>query len=119
MPFYDWIHGTMDSKSDSLHEESLKRSEDSADVVHLTHLTTPDSVFHLRVGIAYFASRPHNSKLWYMWPLSFIHMVLNFLFGRTFVMETNIIDKLKLQSWVVPRYSAQVQFLMMLIEINK
>lgn len=49
---------------------SLKKLEDSPDVVHLTHLTTPDSIYHQRLGFLSVASKPHMSK-WYlliMWP---------------------------------------------------
>ncbi|XP_051149840.1 very-long-chain aldehyde decarbonylase CER1-like [Andrographis paniculata] len=109
MPFYDYIHGTMDTSSDALYESSLKRHEEYPDVVHLTHLTTPESIFHLQVGFASFASRPQNSKwyIWLMWPLTCWSMVLNFIYGHTFIVERNLFEKLKLQSWVIPRYSIQ------------
>ncbi|OMO92292.1 hypothetical protein COLO4_17706 [Corchorus olitorius] len=103
MPIYDYIYGTMDMSSDELYETSLKRQEESADVVHLTHLSTTDSIYHLPLGFAYLASKPYASK-WYlkiaMWP------VVTWFCGRTFVSERNVFnDKLKLQSWVVPRYT--------------
>ncbi|OMO52748.1 Fatty acid hydroxylase [Corchorus olitorius] len=102
MPIYDYIYGTMDKSSDELYETSLRRQEESPDVVHLTHLTTTDSIYHLPLGFAYLASKPHTSK-WYlrmaMWPVTCFC-------GRTFVSERNVFnDKLKLQSWVVPRYT--------------
>ncbi|KAK6119310.1 hypothetical protein DH2020_046945 [Rehmannia glutinosa] len=106
MPFYDYIHGTMDKSTDALHETSLKRQGDFPDVIHLTHLTTPESIFHLQVGFASFASRPQNSK-WYMWPLTFWSMLLNFIYGRTFIVERNLFEELKLQSWAIPRYTIQ------------
>lgn len=111
MPFYDYIHGTMDKSTDALYETSLKRQEDFPDVVHLTHLTTPESIFHLQVGFASFASRPQNSKwyMWFMWPLTWWSVMLNFIYGRTFIVERNLFEKLKLQSWVIPRYSIQVK----------
>ncbi|OMO92290.1 hypothetical protein COLO4_17704 [Corchorus olitorius] len=92
----------MDKSSDELYETSLKRQEDSPDVVHLTHLTTTDSIYHLPFGFAYLASKPYASK-WYlkivMWPVTWFC-------GGTFVSERNVFnDKLKLQSWVVPRYT--------------
>ncbi|OMO68804.1 Fatty acid hydroxylase [Corchorus olitorius] len=102
MPIYDYIYGTMDKSSDDLYEISLTRQEDSPDVVHLTHLTTTDSIYHLPLGFAYLASKPYAS-MWYLrisvWPLTWF-------VGRTFVSERNVFnDKLKLQSWVVPRYT--------------
>ncbi|GFP90458.1 protein eceriferum 1 [Phtheirospermum japonicum] len=108
MPLYDYIHGTMDKSTDELHETSLKRQGDNPDVVHLTHLTTPESMFHLQVGFASFASRPQNPK-WYIWwwPLTFWSVVLNCIYGRTFIVERVLFDKLKLQSWAIPRYTIQ------------
>lgn len=108
MPFYDYIHGTMDKSTDKLYETSLQRPEDHPDVVHLTHLTTPESLFHLQVGLASFASRPQSSK-WYMWPLTFWSVFFNFIYGRTFIVERNLLDKLKLQSWAIPKYTIQVR----------
>lgn len=111
MPFYDYIHGTMDKSSDALYERCLKKKEEEeecGDVVHLTHLTTPESVFHLQVGLASFASRPllHGRFKWstcFMWPVSWISVV-----GRTFLVERNVMGKLKLHTWTIPRYTLQV-----------
>lgn len=108
MPIYDYIYGTMDKSSDELHESSLKRKEEIADVVHLTHLTTPESIFHLRLGFASLASKPFTSK-WYltlMWPISFI---FTWVFGPTFIIvERNRYKKLSLQTWAIPKYSIKV-----------
>ncbi|GAB2212585.1 hypothetical protein Droror1_Dr00020561 [Drosera rotundifolia] len=107
MPFYDYIYGTMDKSSDTLYETSLKRQEESPDVVHLTHLTTPESVFHLRFGLASISSRPLASK-WYLWlmsPITFWSMILTWIYGKTFVVERNRFKELKIQSWAIPRYS--------------
>ncbi|KAG6423300.1 hypothetical protein SASPL_113692 [Salvia splendens] len=106
MPLYDYIHGTTDRSSDALYESSLERLQEIPDVVHLTHLTTPESIFHLRLGFASFASRPHESK-WSSWPLSWLLTFING--GSTFLAETNMLGKLKLQTWTVPRYSIQSQ----------
>ncbi|XP_047965877.1 very-long-chain aldehyde decarbonylase CER1-like isoform X2 [Salvia hispanica] len=108
MPLYDCIHGTTDRSSDGLHASTLERRRpESPDVVHLTHLTTPESIFHLRVGFASFASRPHDSRwsTWLMWPVSSLGF---FIYGSsTFLAETNLLVKRKLQTWTVPRYSVQ------------
>ncbi|OMO68236.1 Fatty acid hydroxylase [Corchorus capsularis] len=107
MPFYDYIYGTLDESSDDLYQTSLKRQADSLDVVHLTHLTTSDSIFHLRPAFASLASNPYASK----WCLSLIAtpwaLVLTwFCCERTFISERNVFShKLKLQSWVVPRFT--------------
>ncbi|KAJ8438490.1 hypothetical protein Cgig2_008977 [Carnegiea gigantea] len=109
MPFYDYIYGTMDKSTDSLYEASLHKPEDVPDVVHLTHLTTPQSIYHLRLGFASLASKPLNSEwyLWFMWPITLWSMITTWLCGQTFVVERNTFHKLKIQSWVIPRYTMQ------------
>ncbi|XP_020205668.1 very-long-chain aldehyde decarbonylase CER1 [Cajanus cajan] len=109
MPLYDYIYGTTDKASDKLHESSLKREEEIPDVVHLTHLTTPESIYYLRFGFAYLASKPYTSK-WYlclMWPITAWSMILTWVYGRTFIVEGNRFDKLKLQTWAIPKFSLQ------------
>ncbi|RVW22814.1 Protein ECERIFERUM 1 [Vitis vinifera] len=109
MPFYDFMYGTMDKSSDVLYEKSLTRPEESPDVVHLTHLTTPNSIYHIRLGFASVASKPYISK-WYlrlMWPLTSSYMMLIWICSRTFVLERNHFNKLKSQTWVIPKYRVQ------------
>lgn len=110
MPFYDYIYGTMDNSTDTLYETSLKKLEDVPEVVHLTHLTTPQSVYHLRLGFAGLASNPLTSKwyLWLMWPLTLWSMISAWIYGRTFITERNTFKKIKAQSWAVPRYRIHV-----------
>ncbi|MCL7034549.1 hypothetical protein MKW94_000703 [Papaver nudicaule] len=120
MPMYDYIYGTMDKSSDSLYESSLKRTEESPDVVHLTHPTTPDSIYHLRLGFSSLASEPSTNKWsfiikWVLWPLTFLWSVLfQKMLSHTFVLERNTFDDhhvtkklLKIQTWAIPRYSYQ------------
>ncbi|KAM5554409.1 very-long-chain aldehyde decarbonylase CER1 [Rosa sericea] len=109
MPIYDYIYGTMDKSTDSLYESSLKREEESPDVLHLTHLTTPESIYQLPVGFASLASKPHTSTwyLWLMWPVTLWSMLLTWIYGRTFVVERQRFEKLKLQTWAIPKYSLQ------------
>ena len=102
MPLYDYIYGTTDKASDKLHESALKQEEEIPNVVHLTHLTTPESIYHLRLGFAYLAS---------MWPVTAWSMILTWVYGRTFIVEGNRFDKLKLQTWAIPKYSLQVIYL--------
>ena len=89
MPLYDYIYGTMDKSSDTLYEISLKKKEKVPHVVHLTRLTTLDSIYHLRLGLSSLASSPHISKwfMWLMWPLTLLSMMLTWIYGRTFVVE--------------------------------
>ncbi|KAK3433871.1 hypothetical protein EUGRSUZ_D01149 [Eucalyptus grandis] len=109
MPLYDYIYGTVDQALDSTYETSLRREEDSPDVVHLTHLTTPESIYHLRLGFASLASHPHSPKwyMWIMWPLTLASVVWTWIYGHSFILERNAFKKLKLQSWVIPRYNFQ------------
>lgn len=110
MPIYDYIYGTTDKATDTLYDTSLKRDEDAADVVHLTHLTNPESIYHIRLGFASYASQPETSKwyIWLMWPLTCWSMLINCIYGRTFIIERNTLEKLKMQSWALPRYNVQV-----------
>ncbi|CAK9178982.1 unnamed protein product [Ilex paraguariensis] len=67
----------MDKSSDKLYETSLDRPEELSDVVYLTHLTTPESIYHLRLGFAALASTPQTSKwyLWVLWPVTLWSMM--------------------------------------------
>jgi aldehyde decarbonylase len=111
MPFYDYIYNTMDKSSDDLYEKSLEGKEQTTDAVHLTHLTTLQSIYHLRLGFASLASKPYNSK-WYtlmMWPLSWVSMMLTMICGSSFTVERNVLKKLKIQTWAIPRYNFHVR----------
>ncbi|RYQ88212.1 hypothetical protein Ahy_B09g095539 isoform F [Arachis hypogaea] len=48
MPLYDYIYNTTDKSSDDLHIKALSRREEIPEVVHITHLTKPESIYHLR-----------------------------------------------------------------------
>ncbi|PHU29199.1 Protein CER1-like 1 [Capsicum chinense] len=109
MPLYDYIYDTMDKSSDTLYEKSLERAAEVPDVVHLTHLTTLESIYHLRLGFASLASKPHTSK-WYlclMWPITLWSIMLTWISGHTFVVERNLFKNLKLQTWAIPKYRIQ------------
>ncbi|MCL7035633.1 hypothetical protein MKW94_013986 [Papaver nudicaule] len=60
MPIYDYIYGTMDTSSDELHRTSLMRRDEQPDVVHLTHPSTLESVYHVQPGLASLATKPYN-----------------------------------------------------------
>ncbi|GMJ09466.1 ECERIFERUM 22, ECERIFERUM 1 [Hibiscus trionum] len=105
MPFYDYIYGTMDESSESLYESSVKRKEESPHVVHLTHLTTPDSLYHLRLGFASFASKPYTPSTLYsclLCPLTLSSIMLS-----TFLVQTNRFHQTTLQTWAIPKYNIQ------------
>ncbi|KAL9671868.1 hypothetical protein QQ045_009441 [Rhodiola kirilowii] len=109
MPFYDYVYGTMDNSTDKLHETSLEKKEDEPEVVHLTHLTTPESIYHLRLVFAAFASKPYATK-WFMrlmFPVTLWSMLVTWIYGRTFVLERNRFKGLKLQTLAIPKYKSQ------------
>jgi aldehyde decarbonylase len=112
MPFYDYIYSTMDKSSDELYESSLKGTEETPDLVHLTHMTNLQSAYHLRIGFASIASRPSDNSEWYMWalwPLAWLSMAVAWIYGSSaFVVERIKLKKMKMQTWVVPRYNFQV-----------
>ncbi|XP_071735972.1 very-long-chain aldehyde decarbonylase GL1-5-like [Rutidosis leptorrhynchoides] len=110
MPFYDYIYGTLDKSTDSLYEKSLKQEEESPNVVHLTHLTTPESIYHMRLGFSSLASKPYASPKWYLrmlWPVTFLSMIYTRIYGKTLVVERNVFKYLKSQTWVIPKYQKQ------------
>lgn len=112
MPMYDYIYGTVDTSTDATYEACLKRPEETIDVVHLTHLTTLDSIYHLRLGFASLASNPQTSK-WYhplMLPFTMSSMLMTWIIGRAFVLESNTFNDLKLQLWLIPKFKTQVRF---------
>ncbi|CAL5193344.1 unnamed protein product [Lathyrus oleraceus] len=109
MPIYDYIYGTVDTSTDTIYEKCLKRPKESPDVVHLTHLTTFDSIYQLRLGFSSLASNPHKSK-WYlhlMWPFTMFSMLMTWFCGRAVVIESNTFNDLKLQCWLIPRFRTQ------------
>ncbi|XP_078173699.1 very-long-chain aldehyde decarbonylase GL1-5-like [Carex rostrata] len=109
MPFYDYVYNTMDKSSDDLYERTLEGKEENIDVVHLAHPTTLQSIFYFRLGFASLASMPYHSK-WYMIvlsPVSWISMMVTSIYGSTFTVERNTMDKLKMQTWAIPRYAFQ------------
>ncbi|XP_026390084.1 protein ECERIFERUM 1-like [Papaver somniferum] len=122
MPIYDLIYGTMDTSSDELYDTSLRRRDEQPEVVHLSHATTLDSVYHLRLGVASLASRPYNpSTKWYLmfaWPLTYMWKVL-FGYTNSFVGERNTFNgRLNIQTWVVPKYAYQYKLTSQREKIN-
>ncbi|KAJ0093555.1 hypothetical protein Patl1_26828 [Pistacia atlantica] len=89
MPLYDFMYGSMDKSSETLYEDSLKKKEEFPDLVYLTHLTTPESIYHLRLGFASMAAQPQSSSSkWYMWlmlPVTLCSMMLTWICGTSFV----------------------------------
>ncbi|KAK9106940.1 hypothetical protein Syun_022951 [Stephania yunnanensis] len=105
MPIYDYIYGTADKSSDSLYETSLKRQEESPNLVHLTHFTTIDSIYHSRLGFASWAASPYSSSRWYLKLLTWwSSTMLRWMLNHPIVVERHKLNQLNLQTWAVPRY---------------
>jgi aldehyde decarbonylase len=115
MPFYDYMYNTIDKSSDEVYERSLKIKEETPDFVHLTHMTTLQSTYHLRIGIASIASKPSDNSVWYawmIWPVAWLSMILAWVYGSSaFVIERLQMKKFKMQTWAIPRYNFQVMYL--------
>lgn len=109
---YDYIFGTVDTSTEATYEACLKRPKEPNDVVHLTHLTTIDSIYQLRLGFASLASNPQTYR-WYiqlMWPFTMCFTLMTWIIGRAIVLESNTFNNLKLQTWLIPRVKTQVIF---------
>ncbi|XP_059313089.1 very-long-chain aldehyde decarbonylase CER1-like isoform X3 [Lycium ferocissimum] len=106
LPMYDYIYDTVDKSSDALYEKSLEREAEVPDVVHLTHLTTLESIYHLRLGLASLTSKPHTSKwyFWLMWPVTLWSIMITWIYCHAFVVQRNLFKNLKLQTWVIPKF---------------
>ncbi|MCO5563543.1 hypothetical protein L7F22_017188 [Adiantum nelumboides] len=110
MPLYDYLYGTVDATSDSLHKEVRKGRGGKVDCVYLTHATDLLSAFHLQCGFQTFASQPYskNWSMWMMWPIELLLMLLGWLFAKPFVGASHFFgNKMELQTWVIPRCSFQ------------
>ncbi|KAF8101883.1 hypothetical protein N665_0201s0190 [Sinapis alba] len=109
MPMYDYIYGTNDKCSDSLYETSLEKEEEKPDAIHLTHLTSLDSIYHLRLGFASLSSHPLSSRgyLLLMRPFTLIlSFILTSFSSRTFVFERNRFRDLTIHSHLLPKFSS-------------
>lgn len=122
MPIYDYIYGTMDKSTNELYEKSLNPIDriEEPQVVHLTHLTTLQSIYHVPFGFSTTASRPFSSNYytWILWPLTYAAMLLTWICGSALVLEKNKLGKVKMQTWMIPRYSFQYNLSREKDEIN-
>uniref|UniRef100_A0A0D3B5G5 Very-long-chain aldehyde decarbonylase CER1-like C-terminal domain-containing protein n=1 Tax=Brassica oleracea var. oleracea TaxID=109376 RepID=A0A0D3B5G5_BRAOL len=122
MPMYDYIYGTNDKCSDSLYESLLEQEEEKPEAIHLTHLTSLDSIYHLRLGFASFSSHPLSSRFYLvlMKPITLIiSFVLTSFSSRTFVFERNRFGDLTLHSHLLPKFSSHYKSQQQKESINK
>lgn len=100
----------MDKSSDTLYEKSRQRKEELPNVVYLTHLMAPESIYYTRLGFASLASKPHTSSNWYsrtLWPVTVWSTLITRVYGKLLVVERNVMNNLKLQTWIIPKYNTQ------------
>ncbi|KAG2309273.1 hypothetical protein Bca52824_029021 [Brassica carinata] len=122
MPVYDYIYGTNDKCSDSLYETSLEQGEEKPDAIYLTHLTSLDSIYHLRLGFVSLSSHPLSSRCYLLLMKPFTLMLsfmLTFLSFRTFAFERNRFRDLTLHSHLVPKFSSHYKSQKQKESINK
>ena len=113
MPIYDYMYGTNDKSSDSLYETSLEQEEEKPDAIHLTHLTSLDSIYHFRLAFSSLSSHPLSSRCYLilMRPLTIIiSFILTSFSSRTFVFERNRFRDLTIHSHLLPKFSSHVCF---------
>ena len=111
MPMYDYIYGTNDKCSDSLYETSLEKEEEKPDAIHLTHLTSLDSIYQLRLGFASLSSHPLSSRCYLLLMRPFTQILSSILISfssRTFVFERNRFGDLTIHSHLLPKFSSHV-----------
>ncbi|KAG7573998.1 putative domain Wax2 C-terminal [Arabidopsis suecica] len=110
MPMYDYIYGTTDESSDSLYETSLEKEEDKPDAIHLTHLTSLDSIYHLRLGLASLSLHPLSSQCYLFIMMKPFTHIMSFILTSfsfpTFVFERNRFRDLTLHSHLLPKFSS-------------
>ncbi|KAJ0259620.1 Protein CER1-like 2 [Hirschfeldia incana] len=122
MPMYDYIYGTNDKCSDSLYEASLEQEAEKPDAIYLTHLTSLDSIYHLRLGFASLFSHPQSSRCYLslMRPFTLmLSFILTFHSFRTFAFERNRFRDLTLHSHLLPKFSSHYKSKKQKESINK
>ena len=111
VPLYDYVYGTVDIDTESCREKSLDRKEESPDIIYLTHLVEPESIYQIRLGFSSLASKPQTSFAWYLrmlLPVTIFSRLITWYYGKAFVVERNVFRNRTIQSWVVPKHRIQV-----------
>ncbi|KAF3547808.1 hypothetical protein DY000_02002026 [Brassica cretica] len=111
MPIYDYMYGTNDKSSDSLYETSLEQEEEKPDAIHLTHLTSLDSIYHFRLGFSSLSSHPLSSRCYLVLMRPFtiiISFILTSFSSRAFVFERNRFRDLTIHSHLLPKFSSHI-----------
>jgi hypothetical protein len=112
MPLYDYIYGTVDPQSDSLHEAALQGKAVpvvAPDCVFMAHGTEVLSLLHLPFASRALSAHPWAPSLllYLLWPLVLPLALLVALLGRVFVADKHSLRDLRLETWVTPAFGLQ------------
>jgi predicted amino acid dehydrogenase len=112
MPLYDYVYGTVDPASDSLHAAALAGAAVPVvvpDAVFLAHGTEVLSLLHLPFACRGLAAHPWapRAALYLLWPLVAPLALAVAAFGRVFTADKHALGALRLETWVTPAFGLQ------------
>ena len=112
MPLYDYVYGTVDAASWSLHASALAGTAVpvvAPDAVFLAHGTEVLSLLHLPFAFRGLAAHPWAPPLafYLLWPLLVPLALCVAAFGRVFTADKHSLGPLRLETWVTPAFGIQ------------
>jgi hypothetical protein len=112
MPLYDYVYGTADPASWTLHAAALRGEAvrvEAPDAVFLAHGTEVLSVLHLPFACRSLSAHPWapRAALYALWPLAAPLAAAVALAGRVFTADKHTLGELKLETWVTPAFGVQ------------
>jgi predicted amino acid dehydrogenase len=115
MPLYDYVYGTADPASWTLHASALRGEAvrvEAPDAVFLAHGTEVLSVLHLPFACRSLSAHPWAPRraLYALWPLAAPVAALVAAFGRVFTADKHTLGPLRLETWVTPAFGVQYFF---------
>ena len=117
MPLYDYVYGTADAASWSLHAAALEGKAVPAaaatpDAVFLAHGTEVLSLLHLPFASRSLSAEPWAPRplLYLLWPLAAPLAAAVAAFGRVFTADQATLGEAKLETWVTPAFGIQYFF---------
>ena len=115
MPLYDYIYGTADAASWSLHAAALRGEAVPAEaphVVFMAHGTEVLSLLHLPFACRSLSAHPFapHWALYLLWPIAAPLALLVAAFGRVFIADKHTLGELRLETWVTPAFGLQYFF---------
>ncbi len=115
MPLYDYVYGTADPASWTLHAAALRGEAVRVEAPHavfLAHGTEVLSWLHLPFVCRSLSSQPWapHPLLYLAWPLAAPAAALVAAFGRVFTADKHTLGELRLETWVTPAFGLQYFF---------